>query len=190
MLCCNRCPSIHPQLPLSNSDTPRERRFHPTGYDNVFAHSHPAQALRNAKSPNEDWRRVLDRVPHEASDIIYDRKISEYLVCLRCFRPILSGVYTCPCSGCGNLVHFRSCDPQHNSTIEPIKGIALQRSKADEARCAVCANKETWEEWTKSRGPPLSGDYEPEEEELEEEPLDTTLKRVLYKIGEEYHGFG
>ncbi|KAK3398794.1 hypothetical protein B0T20DRAFT_353219 [Sordaria brevicollis] len=165
------CPSG--DLPIHDAFTRQE-------YDDLFVHSYPAQALRISRLPDADWRRVLDRVPQQASEIVYDMKFEQdnHLVCLRCFRTIKEGVY-CPCSGCGQLIHFSSCDLPPDTDNGPMT-TRLERSRADGARCAVCENREIWEEWTEARGPSLLGDAEPRDPE--EEPLEEKLKKVYYRI--------
>ncbi|KAK3485987.1 uncharacterized protein B0T23DRAFT_448751 [Neurospora hispaniola] len=146
-------------------------------YDSIFAHSYPAQALRNAKSPNEDWRKVLDRIPGEAEVIIYAPKEDELLVCVNCFRSINGGNCAQPCLGCGNLVH-QDCLKKDTPTLDFLR---LRHPKPDAKECAVCQEKESWEKWTESQGPPLSGAYEPsEEEEMKDESLKPKLMRIKY----------
>ncbi|EAA32946.3 hypothetical protein GE21DRAFT_6536 [Neurospora crassa] len=146
-------------------------------YDSIFAHSYPAQALRNAKSPNEDWRKVLDRIPHEAEVIIYATKEDELLVCVNCFQPINGGNCAQPCLGCGNLIH-QDCYKKNTPTLDFLR---LRHPKPDAKKCAVCQEKQRWEKWTESQGPPLTGDYEPsEEEEMKDESLKPKLMRIKY----------
>lgn len=186
MSCCTdvlrfilNCPE---ELPFRDAFTRQE-------YDNIFAHSYPAQALKNAKSPNEDWREVLDRISHEAEVIIYTLKEDELLVCLNCFRPISRGNCARPCLGCGNLVH-EDCRKKDMPTIKA-DFIDLQHPKPDSKECAVCRDKKKWEEWTQSDGPPLSGDYDSGEEEMDQEPLESKLESIKFmKDGKyyKYHG--
>ncbi|KAK3491805.1 hypothetical protein B0T13DRAFT_404158 [Neurospora crassa] len=146
-------------------------------YDSIFAHSYPAQALRNAKSPNEGWCKVLDRIPHEAEVIIYAPKEDELLVCVNCFWPINGGNCAQPCPGCGNLIH-QDCYKKDTLTLDLLR---LRHPKPDAKKCAVCQEKQRWEKWTESQGPPLTGDYEPsEEEEMKDESLKPKLMRIKY----------
>ncbi|KAK1778518.1 hypothetical protein QBC45DRAFT_376634 [Copromyces sp. CBS 386.78] len=159
-------------------------------YDNIFAHSYPAQALKNAKSPNEDWRKVLDRIPRDAEVITYTFEEDELLVCLNCFRQLYPGNCARPCLGCGNLVH-RDCggkkDTRQVFTRFEDDFIYLQHPDPKSTNCAICRDKEHWEEWTQSRGPPLPGDYESCEEEMDPEPLEWKLEMIEYKkLGELY----
>ncbi|KAK3948349.1 hypothetical protein QBC32DRAFT_365122 [Pseudoneurospora amorphoporcata] len=159
-------------------------------YDNIFAHSYPAQALKNAKYPNEDWRKVLDRITRDAEVITYTFKKDELLVCLNCFRPLYPGNCASPCLGCGNLVHS-DCGGKKDLPRIKADFIYLEHPEPKSTNCAICRDREQWEVWTQSRGPPLPGDYKSCEEEMEQEPLESKLERIRYKkVGEQYtyHG--
>ncbi|CCC14408.1 unnamed protein product [Sordaria macrospora k-hell] len=164
------CP---PELPFRDA-------FNLQEYHDVFAHSYPAQALKNAKSPNEDWRKVLDRIPHDGVEAIYYfLQEDELLVCLNCFRSICYGHSARPCHGCGNLVHTSGCQKDMPTIKSNI--VLLHHPRPKSRNCAVCRDKLEWEAWTRSRAPPLSGDYQSCEEQMKEEPLESKLGRIKYR---------
>lgn len=161
-------------------------------YHDVFAHSYPAQALKNAKSPDEDWRKVLERIPHDAEPIIYNLEEDELIVCLNCFRPIYRLNLAQPCVGCGNLVHSGCFAPRQLENEDVPRSIHLwnlDTSSLQPKTCAVCRDKSGWERWTESPGPPLSGDYPPSEEQMDGGLLESRLKRIEFQRDEVWYDY-
>ena len=179
MFCCTvvlrfilNCPR---QLPLRNTFTQQE-------FDNIFAHSYPAQAIRNSKSKSENWCELLARIPGEARDIYYLPKKDELLVCLLCFRPIGRGYCARPCHGCGNLVHV-DCGPEKRFDTKNPHLVRLQRTQPDPELCGVCENyRGTWKKWLQSPCLPLPGDFQSDESEVDKETMESKLDRVMYII--------